>query len=335
MKNTSIIFLLPIIFLTASLAYVIDNQFQAVELGLSELSPRDEVSGYTMQAAVGGTAPIASITQDPAVTEKGGLFRLTYGRSGGGPATSCSLEYKAPGDTNYTQYETDSSGGLIVKRMDQTIVGLWEWRARCIGPGGTSAWVSLNHTVTAARQTHFQLTGKVEQEVVDCSDSLFSSTKAYTDTDLYVSITPKYPDSVIKVSFMVPRIDVGLITGAHSERTATVRVVDQNDKPVGSHSGGFIIGRVLPGGGRHSAGTYIGHVSGLRYYAINNIQTKTFNLQFGPGITNLTEAKIRGDISPYCITLQEMRTKDSDEQEVSFLQGINLMAQAILAPWFR
>lgn len=169
----------------------------------------------------------------------------------------------------------------------------------------------------------YQLTGEVKQEIVDCSTEVHSTTYGYVDA-LSSSIKPQYDDSVIKITAVVPRIDVSLISGQHSARLAAVRVVDEKNKSVGNVS--FALGRILSGSSAALA-THTGHINGTVYYPLNSKATKTFRLQFTTGIPDITESKIRGDRGEYCLILQEMRSAQSNN--VSFLNGLNLMAQAI------
>ncbi len=101
-------------------------------------------------ARVSQQPPTATISQDKSTTVKGESFALTYGRGGGGTATSCRLEYRAPGGS--WKLNASNSGGLTTLHPAPVAVGTWSWRTQCTGPGGTSAWVSLNHTVTNSPQ---------------------------------------------------------------------------------------------------------------------------------------------------------------------------------------
>ena len=87
------------------------------------------------------TPPTATISQSKATTVTGESFSIGYGRSGGGSATSCVLQRESS--------TVDSNGGGISNFNDNlSTPGTYTYRSQCYGPGGSSAWVSLDHTVT-------------------------------------------------------------------------------------------------------------------------------------------------------------------------------------------
>lgn len=186
--------------------------------------------------------------------------------------------------------------------------------------------ILLQSNAVYGATSQLELTGKVLQEIVACSNELVSSTQAFTNTGVSASITPTYSDSVIKITFSVPRIDVGLIKGTHSERTAGIRIQNKATNYTYVGGNGFIMGLVLPSNSKAAAVT-TASVSGATYYKVYDTQTQTFFMEFGPGIANLTEAKMRGDKGEYCLILQEMRPKKS--KQASLFGGITNLAQAI------
>ena len=84
--------------------------------------------------------PTANISQSKATTVTGETFSISYGRGGGGSATSCVLQRES---------NTVASNGGGMTNFNDTLnsTGTYTYRTQCYGPGGTSAWTSLNHTV--------------------------------------------------------------------------------------------------------------------------------------------------------------------------------------------
>ena len=90
--------------------------------------------------------PDASISQDKSATVQGELFTVTYGRSGGGDASSCELQRQPPSGGGYTAVHTNSGGTSKVSKEVSAATGTWTYRAQCSGTG-SSSWVSLNHAL--------------------------------------------------------------------------------------------------------------------------------------------------------------------------------------------
>lgn len=84
--------------------------------------------------------PTATISQSKATTITGEAFTISYGRSGGGDATSCVLQ---------RQSSTINSNGGAVSSWNENLgtVGNYTYRTQCYGPGGSSAWASVDHAV--------------------------------------------------------------------------------------------------------------------------------------------------------------------------------------------
>lgn len=84
--------------------------------------------------------PTATISQSKTSTLTGESFTVTYGHSGGGEATSCTLQ---------RQYSNVTTNGGGVSNFNDNIgtPGNYNYRAQCYGPAGSSSWVSLDHTV--------------------------------------------------------------------------------------------------------------------------------------------------------------------------------------------
>lgn len=159
--------------------------------------------------------------------------------------------------------------------------------------------------LTPASAQQYALTGEVVQEIVGCSTATNSTAlPAFKDATLAVSITPQHADSVIKITFDVPRADVSEVTGSHSERTMAVRVFNATDGVVVGPS--VILGRVLTSLSS-AAATSTGGLHAVRYYEVDSVAQRTFRLEYRPGIEYKTRAYMRGDRGAFCIILQEMR----------------------------
>ena len=89
--------------------------------------------------------PIATISQSKTSTETNESFNITYGRSGGGAATSCTLERQNPGGS-FTQINSNGGNTSNVSESLST-AGTYSYRAQCTGQGGSSSWSSLAHSV--------------------------------------------------------------------------------------------------------------------------------------------------------------------------------------------
>lgn len=110
-------------------------------------------SGQTQSGntCISSTLPTVTLTQSAATTQSGTAFTVTYGRSGGGAATSCTLQRQQPGGT----FSTIHTNAGITSTISQTLTtptGTWTYRAQCTGPAGTTPWTTITHAVTAATQ---------------------------------------------------------------------------------------------------------------------------------------------------------------------------------------
>lgn len=84
--------------------------------------------------------PTATISQSKATTITGEAFSISYGRSGGGEATSCVLQ---------RQSSTIASNGGAISNWNENLgtPGNYTYRTQCYGLGGSSAWASVDHAV--------------------------------------------------------------------------------------------------------------------------------------------------------------------------------------------
>lgn len=93
-------------------------------------------------------APTVTISRSPSSILINQSVSVSYGRSGGGPATKCVLYRQAPGQS-YTEVQRNS-GGSSTYSESPSFAGTWQYRAYCDGPGGSSGWstpvpVTVNH----------------------------------------------------------------------------------------------------------------------------------------------------------------------------------------------